>query len=286
MKSKKQAVSESAREKLQEGQKYYFAEPPDSARAVSCFREVMRLAPDWVEGIHWLASGLEQQGKFKEAEALYRRAIALEPDDSRFHISLAGCVECLGRLKAAVGHYRDGLTLNPHYCEADARVMLANVLKKLNQLDEAVIEWEAVVKMEPMYPSYDKPIQDAKRELERLKADSLTMTEEDYIAKLRAAWPKESDASLEVIALADEAVRVHPQSSRLWIMRGNLIELGPENVPHTLDEVLRSYQRAIEIAPECVEAWEELGHYHDAVLDDEIAAKRCWSEAARLRQSV
>jgi tetratricopeptide (TPR) repeat protein len=80
-------------------------------------------------------------------------------------------VERLGRNKEAVQHYRDGLALNPHYCEADARVMLANALKKIGKLDEAVIEWEAVVKMEPMYPSYEKPMQDAKRELERHKDD-------------------------------------------------------------------------------------------------------------------
>lgn len=45
------------------------------------------------------------------------------------------------------------------------------------------------------------------------------MTEEEYIAKLQAAWPKVGDASLEMIAWADEAVRVNPHSASFWVMR-------------------------------------------------------------------
>jgi tetratricopeptide (TPR) repeat protein len=109
------------------------------------------------------------------------------------------------------------------------------------------------------------------------------MTEDDYIAQLRTGWPKDSDASLEVIALADEAVRSFPQSARLWVMRGDLIQIGPECCPHPLDEALRSYQRAIELDPQFAEAWDEIGHYHDTVLDDETEAQRCFREAERLR---
>ena len=43
------------------------------------------------------------------------------------------------------------------------------------------------------------------------------MTEHDYISRLRAGWPQDRDASLEVITLADEAVRAFPQSARLWV---------------------------------------------------------------------
>src|ERR1044072_1102820 len=109
------------------------------------------------------------------------------------------------------------------------------------------------------------------------------MTEDEYISQLRAGWPHDSDASLEVIALADDAVRAFPQSARLLVMRGNLIELGPKSCPHPLEEALRCYQRAVELDPQFVEAWEEIGHYYDAVLSDEAAAQRCFREADRLR---
>ena len=109
------------------------------------------------------------------------------------------------------------------------------------------------------------------------------MTEDDYISALRAGWPRDGDASLEVIALADEAIRSFPQSARLWLMRGEIIQLGPESCPHPLAESLSSFQRAVELEPEFAEAWDEIGHYHDAVLADEKAAQRFFRKAERLR---
>ncbi len=111
------------------------------------------------------------------------------------------------------------------------------------------------------------------------------MTEDDYISDLRARWPHgdDSEASLETIAVADEAVRAFPLSARLWEMRGCLIQLGPESLPHPLEESLRSFQRAVEIDPQFADAWDEIGHYYDAVLDDEKTAQEYFEKAKRLR---
>jgi len=109
------------------------------------------------------------------------------------------------------------------------------------------------------------------------------VTENDYSTQLKARLPRDCDASLETITLADEAVRVFPQSPRLWCIRGELIQLGPENCPHSLDDARACYQRATEIDPQFIEAWESLGHFHNAVLDDETTAQRFFREADRLR---
>ena len=111
------------------------------------------------------------------------------------------------------------------------------------------------------------------------------MTEDDYISDLRARWPHDdaSDATLEIIAVADEAVRSFPLSARLWEMRGRLIQLGPESVPHPLEESLRSFQRAVDIDPQFADAWDEIGHYYDVVLDDEKAAREYFDKAKSLR---
>ncbi|MEY2430259.1 MAG: hypothetical protein QOJ40_3144 [Verrucomicrobiota bacterium] len=153
-------------QKLKEGQKFFYADPPDFARAASIFVELTRLAPNWSEGFFWLASSLLQQSQFPEAENAFRKAIALDPMDSRPHLSLGTGLERVGRLDESVRSFRAGLALKPHYGEADSRMMLASVLKKLGRIDEAVVEWKGVAKMEGMYPSYDEPINDAKRELQ------------------------------------------------------------------------------------------------------------------------
>jgi tetratricopeptide (TPR) repeat protein len=112
------------------------------------------------------------------------------------------------------------------------------------------------------------------------------MTEDGYIAELKSRWPQKSNATLETIALADEATRAFPQSPRLWCMRGNLIELGPENCPHSLDDALASYQRAVEIDPQFTEAWEEIGYFYHNVLNDEVSAKPYFRQAEKLKSHV
>jgi tetratricopeptide (TPR) repeat protein len=111
------------------------------------------------------------------------------------------------------------------------------------------------------------------------------VTEAEYIAEFKARWPRQftDEVSLETLALADEAVRSFPTSARLWVIRGDLILLGPEESPHSLDDALRSYIRATEVDPDFAEAWEEIGHFYDAIRDDEVQAQKYFQEAARLR---
>lgn len=114
------------------------------------------------------------------------------------------------------------------------------------------------------------------------------MNENEYIAELRMRWPRGSsssepnfEATPETIAIADQAVAAFPNSPKLWCMRGDLIQLGSEDSPHSLDDAWACYQRATEIDPQFVEAWESLGYFHYAVLDDEITAQRFFTEAER-----
>ena len=124
----------------------------------------------------------------------------------------------------------------------------------------------------------------ARRHSSRVFGFAAIMTEQEYINRLKSMWPQDSDASLESVALADKAVSAFPRSTRLWCMRGDLIQLGPKECPHPLDEALTSYRRAVELDPQCAGAWESIGHYHDAVLDDESAAEPFFAEAKRLRE--
>lgn len=110
------------------------------------------------------------------------------------------------------------------------------------------------------------------------------MNEDEYIARLRAHWPRGDDVESSPMAIdfADEAVKAFPRSARLWVLRGNLIEMGPETYPYPLEESLTCYKRAIEIDPRFAEAWEDAAHFYDAVLDDEAGAALYFKEFERL----
>ena len=111
------------------------------------------------------------------------------------------------------------------------------------------------------------------------------MTEDEYISEFQSRWPRDvsDDVSLNTYALMDEAVHAYPLSARLWDMRGDLILLGPEECPFSLDDALACYQKAIEADPQFAQAWESIGHFYDAVLDDEVKAQQCFLEAQKLR---
>jgi len=111
------------------------------------------------------------------------------------------------------------------------------------------------------------------------------VTEEEYFQRIRSQWPRKEEASLRLIALADEAVAQHPRSARLWCMRGNLLTLGPKDNPHSLADALASYQRAVEVDPAFAEAWEEIGHHYDAILDDEDGSRPFFERAAALKKA-
>lgn len=110
------------------------------------------------------------------------------------------------------------------------------------------------------------------------------MTESTYIEKLFDLWPTEGETSDEALALSDESVRAHPNSAKLWCMRGNLILLGPADMPYDLADALACYERAVSIDPNFAEGYEEIGHFYDAVVPDPLRAERAFREAARIRE--
>lgn len=152
-------------EKLKDGQKLFFAEPPDLAKAKESFQSVTELAPNWVEGYHWLASTLERLGENASAVKAYREAIRCDNNDSRPKIGLGRLLTFLGNYREAVAELQRGLTLKPHYGEADARLFLAEAFEKEREILKAIEQWKIVRDMEPMYPSYDHPQQEAERKL-------------------------------------------------------------------------------------------------------------------------
>ena len=71
----------------------------------------------------------------------------------------------------------------------------------------------------------------------------------------------------------EQALREHPRSSELLVLRGDFIQLCDGDSPdHVLSQALVSYRRANELAPDAPEPLMEIGNYLDAVEDDPAGA--------------
>jgi uncharacterized protein HemY len=94
-----------------------------------------------------------------------RDAAEREPSDPRHWISLGVVLIGLRHWAEAVKALQRGIELEPAYAEADARMFLADALVGAGRTADARRQWQIVVAMEPCYPSYEEPMETARRKL-------------------------------------------------------------------------------------------------------------------------
>ena len=110
------------------------------------------------------ANELAAAGKHPEAVRIFKRLVA-SAADARFHIAYAVSLQQLGHWDESIVQFHAGLDLKPHYCEGDARLMLAESLLKTGQNRQAIEQWRIVAAMQPEYPSYEAVPNEAKANL-------------------------------------------------------------------------------------------------------------------------
>jgi tetratricopeptide (TPR) repeat protein len=82
-----------------------------------------------------------------EAQALYERAIGLDPDCFEAYFNLGNIHHDLGRYEGALVCYRSAVRLNPSY--PDAHFYLAVTLEKRGQSPDAKPHWKAYQDLAP-----------------------------------------------------------------------------------------------------------------------------------------
>ena len=90
-----------------------------------------------------LGVAVQEQQRFDEAIALYRRALEVNPRNAEVQNNWGTALGALGRNDEAIGHYREALRLNPSY--AKAHFNLGSALSRQGKLDEAVAELKASI---------------------------------------------------------------------------------------------------------------------------------------------
>jgi Tfp pilus assembly protein PilF len=114
-----------------------------------------------------------------------------------------------------------------------------------------------------------------------------SMTEEEYVTLLEGRWPSFGglEPTRETMDFCERAVSDFPSSAKLWIIRGDFIQLADHQDAPPLSEAERSYRQAIHADPRCAEAYAELGHFLDAVMAKPKKAKQYFHKAWLLRTS-
>ena len=166
-----------------------------------------------------------QAGQPKEAWALYRQVLSVQPDHPEA-LNLGGVAAFQsGHAKQGLKLVRAAVAAQPRY--VDAHNSLGNMLKASGQLDGAEAAYRAALEIEPGYV-------DAHYNL-------------GIVLEARAK-PDRAEAAYR------RALELRPDFFAAWFNLGNALKtLG------NLDEAMASYRRALELRPDQAEAHNNLG---------------------------
>jgi tetratricopeptide (TPR) repeat protein len=88
----------------------------DADGAAVCAQRQTELLPSDLSGWTLLGAALQQQRRWQEAEAAYRRGVDLDPGDARALLNLANLMATEGRSEEAMHGYRQAVRAEPSFC--------------------------------------------------------------------------------------------------------------------------------------------------------------------------
>lgn len=175
----KQMLESSVPQALEAAIAHHRAGNLDLAEAL--YRQVLKIAPDNADALHWLGVvakqqgrhgtaveligkairsrpehpgahfnlglALQAQGEFEAAASSFRRALALKPDYAEVHGSLGNLLVAQGKRELAVESYRAALSIRPDAAETHSN--LGNVLSDLGRQEEAVASYRSALALKP-----------------------------------------------------------------------------------------------------------------------------------------
>jgi len=111
------------------------------------YRRIVATEPDNAEALSLLGTLCQQTGRQEEAVELLRRAVALEPGRASWHANLGVALKALERYPEGAEALQDALRLRPDYPEALSNLGL--VQHQMGQFEEAVASFERAIALKP-----------------------------------------------------------------------------------------------------------------------------------------
>jgi predicted TPR repeat methyltransferase len=117
------------------------------AAAADIYRNILEVAPDHADALHFSGVLAHQQARSEQAVALIERSLELEPDRADWHSNLGIVLQDRLKLDQAIDAYRRAIALDPDH--ANAHNNLGVVLRATNEVVEAEAAYRAAIRIDP-----------------------------------------------------------------------------------------------------------------------------------------
>jgi predicted TPR repeat methyltransferase len=117
------------------------------ADAEGLYRQILQLAPDHPDALHFAGVLAHQQGRSDEAIALIERSLAQDPNQADCYNNLGIIFKSGGRVEEAVDAYCHAIALNPDH--ANAHNNLGVLLRAQGRPGEAEEEYRTAIRLNP-----------------------------------------------------------------------------------------------------------------------------------------
>jgi tetratricopeptide (TPR) repeat protein len=246
--------------------------------AEQLYRQILAAAPDHADALNFLAAVCYQTGRLTEAAAHWQRLTELQPGLAAAHFNLGLAYKDLGKLDDAASCFRRALGLQPD--AAGLHYHLGTVLHLQGKLDEAITCWRRVAELNPKSAEAHFNLAVVYTDRENFaeavaccrRAIALKSDFAEAHSTLGNALRETGDFD-EAIAACRTAIALKPGLAEAHNNLGNALKDRGE-----LDEAVASYRRAIELSPNFAKAHFNLGAVEE-LLGDFRYAESCFRAA-------
>ena len=285
--------------------RYLYARLLDGNKAVSEFKAIVKIAPDFALAWVGYARALGTQGKTKPAVDAAEKAIALDNKSPAAYDALGWLLEDSGKLDEAEEYYRRSIEADPEFLPS--RYKLAHLLVRQKKGHDALLEIEKAKEIAPGDPRVSiheglvlgaldrnkKAAEAYKRAIVMAPADPLILIllAETY-AEL-SEWTLARRAVARALDLDDKLAPAHAAKGYVELRQGRLkdaaasfkqaVKLDKKNATYDfylgvakeklgkLNEAIKSYKQACRKAPDVSDYQLSLGEAYDAAGKTKLA---------------
>jgi predicted O-linked N-acetylglucosamine transferase (SPINDLY family) len=246
------------------------------AEAEAAYRRILALEPNHAEALHYLGVIAHQSGRNEIAAELIREALKRDPGNAAAHSNLGEVYRALDRPEAAIASLSRAIELKPD--ESSAHYNLGNAFRGIGQREEALSAYRRALELKPDYfeawNNLGLTLAEGRRFAEAVAADrralSIRPGSAEALNNLGVALSKLGRED-EAEAAFLQALRIQPNFAEAFYNLGNSFAERRQ-----LDEAGAAFRRAVAIKPGLAEAHNNLGSAlrDQGRLDEAIEAYR------------